>query len=57
MHAEYDIIGRPEKNTEVIKLKKKYIALTAALMMLLCLLCACGKDEADTPEESLNPPP
>ncbi len=56
MHAEYDIIGRPEKNTEVIKLKKKYIALTAALMMLLCLLCACGKDEAETPEETLNPP-
>ncbi len=38
-------------------MKKKYIALAAALIMLLCALCACGKDEdTKTPEETGTPP-
>lgn len=37
-------------------MKKKYIALAAALIMLLCVLCACGKDGEKKPEETLNPP-
>lgn len=38
-------------------MNKKYIALAAALIMLLCLLCACGKDDdTKTPEETGTPP-
>lgn len=39
-------------------MKKKYIALAAALIMLLCVLCACGKNNDDTqkPEETGTPP-
>ena len=37
-------------------MNKKYIALAAALIMLLCVLCACGKDETKTPEETGTPP-
>ena len=38
-------------------MKRKYIALAAALIMLLCVLCACGKDEdTKTPEETGTPP-
>ena len=37
-------------------MNKKYIALAAALIMLLCLLCACGKDDdTKTPEETGTP--
>ena len=38
-------------------MNKKYIALAAALIMLLCLLCASGKDDdTKTPEETGTPP-
>ena len=38
-------------------MKKKYIALISAIMLVLCLLCACGKDdEEQQPEETGNPP-
>ena len=37
-------------------MNKKYIALAAALIMLLCILCACGKDdETKTPEQTGAP--
>lgn len=37
-------------------MNKKYIALAAALIMLLCLLCACGKDDdTKTTEETGTP--